>query len=123
MLHEDITDRIIKSFFNVYNELGYGFLEKVYENALMIELAKNGLDCQKQIPIKVFYQKKEVGVYYADIVVNDCIILELKAGPLSEEHEFQLLNYLKATEIEVGILLSFGKKAKFKRKVFTNEIK
>lgn len=123
MLHEDITDLIIKSFFDVYNELGYGFLEKVYENALMIELAKNGLDCQKQIPLKVYYKETEVGVFYADIIVNDCIILELKAGPLKEEHEFQILNYLKATEIEVGILLSFGKKAKFIRKVFSNEIK
>ena len=119
--HSEITEKIIKSFYKVYNTLGYGFLEKVYENALFIELAESGLFVQKQEKIKVYYEDKEVGEYYADIIVEECVIIELKtAETLCEEHEFQLINYLKATEIEVGLLLNFGKKPEFKRKVFSN---
>jgi GxxExxY protein len=122
--HSDITEKIIKAFYNVYNKLGYGFLEKVYENAIMIELLKFGFDVKKQVPIKVFYEGKEVGFYFADLVVNNLVIIELKAGEgLVEEHEAQLTNYLRATEIEVGLLLNFGKTAQFKRKVFSNEYK
>lgn len=123
-LLSDKTERIIKCFFKVYNTLGYGFLEKVYQNALLIELKKSGFRCESQKPIKVYYEDSLVGDYYADIVVDDCIILELKAAEaLCEEHEFQLINYLKATEIEIGLLLNFGKKPEFKRKVFTNDKK
>src|SRR5690554_3465841 len=121
LLHKDITDKIIKAYYNVYNTLGYGFLEKVYENAMMIELQKQGLHVQKQIPIKVLYENQLVGEYYADILVDETVIVELKAAKtLCEEHEFQLLNYLKATELEVGLLLNFGKEPQFKRKIFTN---
>lgn len=121
LLYKDITDRIIKAFYEVYNELGYGFLEKVYENALFLELSTLGLICEKQKKINVFYDNQIVGEYYADIIVNDAVIIELKAAEtLCEEHEFQLINYLKATEIEVGLLLNFGKKPQFKRKIFTN---
>ncbi|MBV6484403.1 MAG: hypothetical protein KFKLKKLM_00907 [Flavobacteriales bacterium] len=121
LLHKDITDKIIKAFYEVYNELGYGFLEKVYENALLIELMAIGLSCEKQKKINVFYDGQLVGEYYADIVVNEIVIIELKAAEtLCEEHEFQLINYLKATEIEVGLLLNFRKKPQFKRKIFTN---
>lgn len=121
LLHKDITDRIIKAFYEVYNELGYGFLEKVYENALFLELSTLGLICEKQKKINVFYDNQLVGEYYADLIVNDTVIVELKAAEtLCEEHEFQLINYLKATEIEVGLLLNFGKKPQFKRKIFTN---
>ncbi|HLC83038.1 MAG TPA: GxxExxY protein [Bacteroidia bacterium] len=124
MLHKDATDKIIKAFYRVYNELGFGFLEKVYENALYLELIEMGLFCEKQKPIKVFYNEKIVGEYYADIIVNRDVILELKAAEiLVEEHEFQLINYLKATEIEVGLLLNFGKTPQFKRKLFTNDKK
>ena len=123
MLHEEITGEIIDSFYAVYNELGFGFLEKVYENSLVVELEERGLICEKQVPIKVFYKEKEVGIYYADIIVEGAVILELKASSLIIEHEYQLLNYLKATDIEVGLLLSFGKKPKFLRKVFANRIK
>ncbi len=123
LLHENITDKILKCFYTVYNSLGYGFLEKVYEKALCIELRNAGVNCLPQKQIKVFYRGKKVGLYYADIVVEDKIIIELKTSPIINEHVFQLLNYLKATEIEVGILLSFGKNAKFKRKIFTNERK
>jgi|SRR5690554_585086 len=119
LLHKDITDKIIKAYYNVYNTLGYGFLEKVYENAMMIELQKQGLHVQKQMPIKVFYENQLVGEYYTDILVDETVIVELKTPKtLCEEHEFQLLNYLKATEF--GLLLNFGKEPQFKRKIFTN---
>jgi GxxExxY protein len=125
LLYQDLTETIIKCFYKVYNELGYGFLEKVYENAFLIELRNSGLNASSQIPIKVYYQKSEVGNYFADIIVESKIILELKAGEgtLIEEHEVQLINYLRATEIEVGLIFFFGKKPQFKRKIFSNENK
>ncbi len=122
--YEEISEKIIGAFYNVYNALGYGFLEKVYENAFMIELTKSGLGCLKQVPIKVYYEGVIVGEYFADIVVEDVIILELKAAEvLHEEHEFQLINYLKATDIEVVYLFNFGKRPHFKRKIFSNSRK
>lgn len=122
--HSEITDKIIKAYYNVYNQLGYGFLEKIYEHALMIELPKFGLECKNQFPIKVFYDKKDVGEYFADLLINDLVIVELKAAEsLCPEHECQLINYLKATNLEVGLLLNFGKNPQFKRKVLTNEFK
>ncbi|KAF0151340.1 MAG: hypothetical protein FD143_2008 [Ignavibacteria bacterium] len=122
--YSDITEKIIKAFYTVYNKLGYGFLEKVYESAMLIELSKLGLKSTNQFPIAVFYDQKKVGDYYADIIVNDCIIVELKAAEnLCEEHECQLINYLKATEIEVGLLLNFGKEPQLKRKVFSKDHK
>jgi GxxExxY protein len=122
--HSEITDKIIKSFYTVYNRLGYGFLEKVYENALMIELLKLGLDVKRQVPVKVFYDEKEIGNYFADLIEDDVVIIELKTGDgLVEEHEAQLTNYLRATKIEVGLLQNFGYKAQVKRKVFSNEYK
>ena len=124
MLHSDITEKIIKAFYKVNNTLGFGFLEKVYENAMAIELKKLGCKVLKQKNIKVYYDNKEIGDYYADLVVNDLVIVELKASEsLCEEHEAQLINYLKATKIEVGLLLNFGRKAEFKRKIFTNDRK
>ena len=124
LLHKNITDIILKSYYKVFNNLGYGFLEKVYENALFYELKKQGLVCEKQKPIKVYYDEIQVGEYYADIIVNECIIIELKAAEsLAEEHEFQLINYLKATDIEVGLVLNFGKNPQFKKKIFTNNKK
>lgn len=125
-LYQDLTEKIIRCFYNVYNELGYGFLEKVYENALMLELKKNGLHAENQFPIKVYYQESEVGSYYADVMVENKIILELKAGEMEEtilNHELQLTNYLKATNYEVGLLLLFGIKPQVKRKIFTNDLK
>ena len=122
MLYEEKTNKIIKAFFKVYNTLGYGFLEKVYHNALLIELASMGFECKSNYPVKVYYEGFQIGDYYADILVDECIILELKASEkLCEENEFQLINYLKATEIEIGLLLNFGKKPEFKRKIFTTE--
>lgn len=118
LLHAELTDKIIQCFYKVYNKLGYGFLEKVYEKSLLIELTKNGITCQSQYPIAVYYDEEEVGMYYADILVENTIILELKASDIAIAHEYQLMNYLKATEIEVGLLLSFGKEPKFSRKIF-----
>ena len=121
MIHQEITDKIIKSFYSVYNTLGFGFLEKVDENALLIELRNTGLLVEKQVPIKVYYKEQQVGEYYADLIVENKVIVELKAGEsLCEEHEFQLINNLKAIDIEIGLLFNFGKKSQFKRKIFTN---
>lgn len=120
--HSDITAKIIECFYKVYNTLGYGFLEKVYENTMFLELREMGLFVEKQKPIKVYYKKHKVGDYYADLIVSEAVIVELKAAQaLCPEHEYQLINYLKATEIEVGLLLNFGKSPRFKRKIFSNE--
>lgn len=121
ILHKELTKSILKIFYDVYNELGYGFLERVYQNALFYELKENGFKVEAQKKIKVFYKEIEVGDYIADIIVNDLIILELKAQEcLVEANEFQLINYLKSTECEVGLLLNFGKKPEFIRKVYQN---
>ncbi len=124
LLFQDITDKILKAYFNVYNKLGNGFLEKVYEKALMIELQKLGLNAERQIPIEVFYEEVLIGNYFADILVEHCVIVEIKAiENLIAEHDAQLLNYLKATEIEVGLLLNFGPTPQFKRRILTNDLK
>lgn len=119
--HSVTTENIIKCYYKVYNALGYGFVEKVYENALFLELKNMGLFVEKQKQIKVYYENQQVGEYFADLIVSESVIVEIKAAEsLCEEHEFQLINYLKATEIEVGLLLNFGKKPELKRKVFSN---
>lgn len=117
----DVTDQILKAFYVVYNTLGHGFLEKVYVNALRIELTKLGLIVQHERPMQVYYDNKLVGEYFADIVVQNCVIIEVKAvKKLSHEHEAQLLNYLKATNIETGLLLNFGAKPEIMRRAFDN---
>ena len=122
--HKDITEQIIKAFYTVYNTLGYGFLEKVYENAMVIELRKPGLKVVPQARIVVYYDGQEVGEYNADLLVEDAVIVELKAiRTLAPANEAQLLNYLKATVYEVGLLLNFGPKPQIKRKVYDNERK
>lgn len=122
--HSDVTDKIIAAFYKVYNTLGYGFLEKVYENALAIELRKNHLRAQTQAPITVLYEGETVGEYFADVLVAEAVIVELKAAKtLADEHEAQLLNYLKATSYEVGLLLNFGPKPEFKRRALDNSRK
>ena len=108
MLHENITKKIIEAYYKVYNSLGYGFLEKVYENALKIELKRMDLNVEQQKNIKVFYEKFEVGDYFADLIVNDLVIVELKAAEnLCEEHEAQLINYLKATNLRSWSIIKF----------------
>jgi len=123
-LHQDKTEKIIQAYYKVYNTLGYGFLEKVYHNAMLIELRKMGFECKNHPPITVYYEAFPVGDYFADIIVDNCIIIENKATEvLIEDNEFQLINYLKATQIEVGLLLNFGKKPGFIRRIFTNDRK
>ena len=124
LLHNEITDKIIYCFYQVYNKLQYGYLEKVYQNALVIELKKQGLLVETEKKLSVYYDDILVGVYYADIVVNDLVILELKTvDTLLEEHFNQLKSYLRSTHMEVGLLLNFGPKAQFKRCLFTNDKK
>ncbi len=124
MLHEETTERVIKAFYKVYNTLGYGFLEKVYENAMVHELVRQGSTVRQQHPIAVYYDGKVVGQYYADLLVDGKVIVELKSvEELHSSHIAQLMNYLKATEIEVGLLLNFGPKPSFKRKILTNDRK
>lgn len=123
-MHSDITEKIIKSFFNVYNELGYGFLEKVYERAMMIELNDMGLERKRQQAVEVKYKNQNVGDYFPDIIVEGNVIIELKAvKTIIKEHEIQLVNYLKATNIEVGLILNFGPEPKITRRVLTKEYK
>jgi GxxExxY protein len=120
--HKELSEKIIKAFYRVYNVLGYGFLEKVYVAALMMELVKMGLRARTEIPIHVFYDDHIIGEYAADILVEECIILEIKAAKiLTIDHEAQLLNYLKATKIEVGLLMNFGPKPEVKRRVFSSD--
>ncbi len=122
--YREITEEIIKIFYKVYNKLGYGFLEKVYQNALMLEFEKAGISAVTQFPINVVYDRKTIGEYFADIFVDSRVIVEIKAAKsLLKEHEAQLLNYLKATNIEVGLLLNFGPKPGIKRKAFDNNRK
>ncbi len=122
--HSELSDKIIKVFYEIHNELGYGFSEKIYQKAFGIALRQIGLKVDEQVPIKVYFRGQEVGEYFADMIVNDLILLELKAvAHITEEHEAQLLNYLKSTEMEVGYLMNFGKSAEFKRKVLDNDRK
>ena len=116
------TDKVIRTFYKVYNHLGYGFLEKVYENALAYELQRQGFTTKQQYQVEVFYQDLRVGHYFADIIVDNWVIIEVKASEgLVEADEYQLINYLKASEIEIGLLFNFGKKPQFKRKIFSNK--
>ncbi len=120
-LHKEITEQIIESYYKVYNQLGYGFLEKVYENALCNTLKQKGLVCEKQKPISVYFENEIVGEYFADLVVENKVIVEIKSVEnLCKDHENQLIHYLKATKIEVGLLINFGRNAKFIRRVFSN---
>ncbi len=120
--HADITDKILKAFFTkVYRRLGYGFLEKVYVNALVIDLRRMGMKVAEQVRILVYYDGIVVGEYYADLVVEDLVIVECKAiKKLDDDDEAQLLNYLRATPYEVGLLLNFGPKPDFRRKAYDN---
>lgn len=119
--HKEVTDKIIRVFYEVYNELGHGFLESVYERSLEIALNSLGLKVCRQIQIPVWFRGKPVGDFTADMLIEDCVLLELKAArALDPSHQAQLLNYLRATEIEVGLLLNFGLKPEFKRLIFDN---
>jgi GxxExxY protein len=124
LLHKSITDIILKVYYEVYNELGYGFLEKVYQNAMYFELKSLGYKVEAQKQIKVYFKKQLVGEYYADLLIEDKVIVELKATEvLMNVHVAQVMNYLKATPIEVALLLNFGEEPEFKRFIYTNDRK
>ena len=121
---EQLTGEIIKIFYKVYNALGHGFVESVYHNAMHLELVNAGFEVESEKQIAVYYEDKIVGVFAADIVVNGKVIIEFKAKErLVEAHEAQLINYLRATDIEIGLLFNFGKRPEFKRKYFPNKNK
>jgi GxxExxY protein len=121
MKHEDLTEKIIGCAYKVYNAMGYGYLESVYEKCFMIELNKEGLSAESQIPVKVFYEGENVGDYIADVIVEDMIIIELKSvSHIVKAHEVQLVNYLTATGIEIGLIINFGPQhVEIKRKLKT----
>ena len=125
LLHAELTEKIIGVYYDVYNEVGHGFLETVYRKAMQIALAEAGLLVQNEFPIPVWFRGQEVGIFRADLLVANCILLELKAvAALDRAHEAQLLHYLRATAIELGLLLNFGgTKPQFRRLVFQNENK
>ncbi|HEV8131083.1 MAG TPA: GxxExxY protein [Acidobacteriota bacterium] len=122
--HGQITDLILKAFFQVYGKLGYGFSEKIYENSMAITSQNLGLTVIQQAPIAVYFDQSIVGHYAVDLLVNSLVIVEIKAHKsLTQEHEAQLLNYLKATPYEVGLLLNFGPRPQCKRRVYDNSLK
>ena len=124
MIEEQLTGEIIKVFYKVFNTLGHGFLEKIYHQAMIIELRNAGFRVETKKQIEVFYGGIVIGEFETDLIIDDKIILELKAKEtLSEAHEAQLINYLRATKLEIGLLLNFGKTPQFKRKYFSNENK
>ena len=124
LLHADITEQILAAFYTVYNALGYGFLEKVYRNAMAMELAEHGVEVITEAPIVVYYHGRVAGEYYADLLVANKVIVELKATKaIAPEHEAQVLNYIKATPYEVGLVLNFGPQATKKRFVYPNHRK
>ncbi|HET9403904.1 MAG TPA: GxxExxY protein [Burkholderiales bacterium] len=117
MTVDEITERVIGCCFRVHKALGEGFLEKVYENALMIELESHGLKALQQVPLSVSYEGRVVGEYLADILVEDRVVCELKANQsLAREHEIQLVNYLSAARRDVGLLINFGRSVTVRRK-------
>ncbi len=122
--HSGITEQILGAFYAVFSGLGYGFLEKVYVNALNIELEQRSMRVIRESAIKIHYAGRIVGEYYADLIVEDAVIVEVKAAKLLlAEHEAQILNYLKATPYEVGLLLNFGPKPQQMRRSFENSRK
>lgn len=123
MKHSNITNVIIQSFYHVYNVLGYGFLERVYQNSMILELRKRGLLVEPQLKFDVSYDGLLVREYFADLFVERSVIVELKAAEaLAPEHHAQLLNYIRASGVEVGLLMNFGPKPEFKRKVLDSVI-
>ena len=122
--HFEITEKILHAFFGVYNELGPGFLESVYEQAMLVAMRELGLQVETQVPVAVWFRHHKVGDFRADMLVNGVVILELKTAKVIDRiHEAQLTHYLKATPIEVGMLLNFGPQALFRRIVFENSRK
>jgi len=125
LLHSDVTEKILRVYYDVYNEIGHGFLESVYANCMSLALSAASISVQREVPLPVYFRGQDVGQFKADLVANDCVLIELKAVQnLDRSHEAQVMNYLRATELEVALLLNFGSsKPQFKRIVFANENK
>ena len=122
--HSEITEKIIGVFYDVYNELGYGFLESTYAAAMILALEQDGLSAARQVAVPVWFRGRKIGPYFADLIVERCVVLELKAARTIEPaHEAQLLHYLRATDVEIGLLLNFGLQPQFRRLIFDNERK
>jgi GxxExxY protein len=122
--HHEITEKIIGTFYDVYNELGHGFLESVYEQSLAIALVEAGSQVERQVPVCVWFRGRQVGDFRADLLADGTVLIELKAArTIDQAHEKQLLNYLRATDIEIGLLLNFGVKPQFRRLIYENETK
>jgi GxxExxY protein len=125
LLHSDLTEKILGVYYDVYNEVGHGFLESVYANCMYLALTVAGVSVRREVPVPVYFRGQDVGQFKADLVVNGCVLIELKAVQnLDRSHEAQVMNYLRATELEVGLLLNFGgSKPQFRRIVFDNSNK
>jgi GxxExxY protein len=124
LMHADLTDTLIRIYYDLYNELGHGFLESVYQKAFALVLRQEGLTFQQQSPIRVTFRGEDVGELFADLPVESSELIELKAvNALERAHERQLLNYLRATNIEVGLLFNFGPRPQFRRLAFDNSRK
>lgn len=124
MKHETLTQKLIGIFYTIYNELGHGFLENVYQKSFIVILREHGMNYEAQMPMKIMYHGIDVGDYFADLVVESTILVELKAvNALEWAHEKQVLNYLKATNLEVGLLFNFGPRPQVRRLVFDNDRK
>jgi GxxExxY protein len=124
LMHADLTDTLIRVYYDVYNELGHGFLESVYQKAFALVLRQEGLTFQQQTPIRVNFRGEDMGEFFADLLVESSVLIELKAvNALERAHERQLLNYLRATNIEVGLLFNFGPRPQFRRLAFDNSRK
>ena len=125
LLHSEITEKILGIYYDVYNEIGHGFLESVYNNCMFLALTKAGLSVRREVPVPVYFRGQDVGQFKADLVVEGCVLIELKAVQnLDRSHEAQVMNYLRATELEVGLLLNLGSpKPQFRRIVFENSNK
>jgi len=122
--HSNLTDKIIGVFYDVYNELGHGFLESTYKEAMALALTESGLANVREVPVPVWFRGRKVGQYFADMVVQSHVLLELKATrTLESAHEAQLLHYLRSTDIEIGLLCNFGPRPQFRRLLFDNERK
>ncbi|HKW76289.1 MAG TPA: GxxExxY protein [Terriglobales bacterium] len=125
LLNPELTEKIIGIYYDVYNEVGFGFLESVYRNCMEIALTESGILVQREYPIPVYFRGKEAGQFRADLLVTKQVLLELKAAQsLDRSHEAQILNYLRATDMEIGLLLNFGSpRPQFRRIVFENSRK
>jgi GxxExxY protein len=124
LLYKELTEQIISAYYEVYNELGFGFLEKCYQNALFYELQDRGFQVEAKRKVRVLYKQRVIGNYEPDLIVNGLVIIELKAVEyLITDHETQLYNYLRSTDCEVGLLMNFGTKPEFRRKAFSNSRK